>query len=122
MDGFNYVQAYLDNILIITKNTYEDHLSKLDTVLQKLHTENLNVNIEKSTFATTLFEYLGYHIMMSGICKLTLKVEAIWQLKLSKNLKQLCSLLGLINYYAICGSNGHLYKPRLRNQQNPNGK
>jgi hypothetical protein len=32
MDGLDYVQA-LDNILIVTKNTYEDHLSKLDTVL-----------------------------------------------------------------------------------------
>jgi hypothetical protein len=56
MDGLDYVQAYLDNILIVTKNTYEDHISKLDTVLQKLHAANLKVNIGKSTFATTLFE------------------------------------------------------------------
>jgi hypothetical protein len=33
MDRLNYVRAYLDDILIVTKNTYEDHLSKLDTVL-----------------------------------------------------------------------------------------
>jgi hypothetical protein len=48
MDGLNYVQAYLDNILIVTKNTYEDHLRKLDTVLQKLHAENLKLNIKKA--------------------------------------------------------------------------
>jgi hypothetical protein len=47
MDGLDYVQAYLDNILIVTKNTYEDHISKLDTVLQKLHAVKLKVNIEK---------------------------------------------------------------------------
>jgi hypothetical protein len=40
MDGRDYVQAYLDNILIVTKNTYEDHQSKLNTVLQKLHAAN----------------------------------------------------------------------------------
>jgi hypothetical protein len=27
VDGLNYVQAYLDNILIVIKNTYEYHLS-----------------------------------------------------------------------------------------------
>jgi hypothetical protein len=43
MDGLEYVQAYLNNILIVTKNTYEDHLSKLDTVLQKLHAANLKL-------------------------------------------------------------------------------
>jgi hypothetical protein len=93
MDRLDYVQAYLDDILIVTKKTYEDHLSKLDTVLQKLHAENLKVNIEKSTFATTLFEYLGYHIMTSSICPLTSKVEAIQQLEAPKTLKQLRSLL-----------------------------
>jgi hypothetical protein len=97
MDGLNYVHTYLDNILIITKNTYEDHLSKSDTVLQKLHAANLKVNIEKSTFATTLLEYLGYHVTTSGICPLFSKVEDIQQLKLPKTLKQLCSLLGLTN-------------------------
>jgi hypothetical protein len=85
MDGLDYVQAYLNNILIVTKYTYEDHLSKFDTVLQKLHAANLKVNIEKSTFATTSFEYLGYHITTSGICPLTSKVEAIQQLKCTPN-------------------------------------
>jgi hypothetical protein len=46
-----------------------------------------------------LFEYLGYHIMTSGVCPLTSKVEAIQQLKPPKTLKQLHTLLGLINYY-----------------------
>jgi hypothetical protein len=49
MDGLDYVQAYFDNILIAIKNTYEDHLSKLDNVLQKLHAAKLKVNIEKKS-------------------------------------------------------------------------
>jgi hypothetical protein len=99
MNGLDYVRAYLDDNLIKTKNAYEDHLSIFDTALQKLHAANSKVNIEESTFATTLFEYLGYHIMMSGICPLTSKVKVIQQLKPPKTLKQLRSLLGLINYY-----------------------
>jgi hypothetical protein len=54
MDELDYVQAYLDNFLIVTK-TFQDHLSKLDTFLQKLHAEIFKVIIEKSTFATTSF-------------------------------------------------------------------
>jgi hypothetical protein len=50
-------------------------------------------------FVTMLFEYLGYHITMSGIFPLTSEVIATQQLKMPKNLKQLRSLLGLINYY-----------------------
>jgi Reverse transcriptase (RNA-dependent DNA polymerase) len=99
MEGLDYVRAYLDDILIVTKNTFEDHLNKLETVLQRLHTADLKINIEKSTFATTSFEYLGYHITTSGIRPLTSKVEAIQRLKPPKTLKQLRSLLGLINYY-----------------------
>jgi hypothetical protein len=86
MDGLNFLQAYLDDILIITKK-YGDHLSILDTVLQKLHAANLKTNMEKITFTTILFEYLGYHITMYGIFSLTSKVEAIQQLKLPKSLK-----------------------------------
>jgi hypothetical protein len=74
MDGLNYVQAYLDDILILTKNTYEIHLHKVDTVLQKQHAA---INLEKSMLDTMLFEYLGFHIKMSGICPLTSKVEVI---------------------------------------------
>ena len=48
MEGLDYVRAYLDDILIVTKNTYDDHLNKLDTVLKRLHAENLKINIEKA--------------------------------------------------------------------------
>ena len=33
IEGLDYVRAYLEDILIITKNTYDDHLNKLDKVL-----------------------------------------------------------------------------------------
>ena len=48
IEGLDYIQSYLDDILIITKNTYDNHLSKLDKVLQRLHAANLKINIEKA--------------------------------------------------------------------------
>jgi predicted nucleotidyltransferase len=60
MDGLNYVRSYSDDILIVKNSTYEDHMDKLDTILQKLHAANLKINIEKCMFATTSFDYLGF--------------------------------------------------------------
>ena len=36
--GFDYVQAYIDNLLIIRKGSFEDHLSQLDKVPEKTST------------------------------------------------------------------------------------
>ena len=44
----DYVQAYLDDILIITKGTYEDHLRHLNEVLTQLAQAGLQVNLPKS--------------------------------------------------------------------------
>ena len=32
-DGFDMVRAYIDDVLVITKNNFEDHLKALDRVL-----------------------------------------------------------------------------------------
>ena len=90
--------------------------------MQRLHEANLKNNIEKSTFATTTFEYLGYHITTSGIRPLTSKVEAIQQLKPPKTLKQLRSLLGLINYYRdMWKQRSHILTPLTELTKVPRG-
>jgi Reverse transcriptase (RNA-dependent DNA polymerase) len=94
-----FVRAYLDDVLIATKGSYTEHLQHLEQVLVKLDKANLRINIDKCTFATQEFEYLGYLVTTTGICPLPSKVEAILQPKAPKTLKQLRSFLGLVNYY-----------------------
>jgi Reverse transcriptase (RNA-dependent DNA polymerase) len=36
MEGLEFVRTYLDNLLCLTKDTFEDHLEKLDHVLSRL--------------------------------------------------------------------------------------
>ena len=43
-DGFDMVRAYIDDLLVITKNNSEDHLKALDRVLQRLAEPGLKVN------------------------------------------------------------------------------
>ena len=54
-EGFKFVHAYLDDLLVITKGTYMDHLEKLNQVLNKLREANLQVNIKKSFFCKTRY-------------------------------------------------------------------
>eukprot|EP00969_Alexandrium_andersonii_P130884 5787824-Alexandrium_andersonii.AAC.1 len=53
-----YVRAYIDDLLLISSDTFEDHLEKLDTVLQRMRDAGLQVNAAKSNFAAKEIEYL----------------------------------------------------------------
>ena len=60
MMDLDYVRAYINDLLVFTKGSYDDHLTKLDVVLDRLHKAGLKVNAGKSFFARTELEYLGY--------------------------------------------------------------
>jgi hypothetical protein len=82
MQHRDFVRPYLDDLLIISCSTIEDHLEKLECVLRILSDKGLRVNAKKSTFCATEIEYLGYWISRSGIQPVPRKVEAIKNVKL----------------------------------------
>ena len=75
--GLEYVRAYIDDLLVISNGSFEDHLNKLDVVFKKLQDAGFKVNAEKSFFAQSELEYLGFKITRSGIMPLPDKVQAI---------------------------------------------
>ena len=77
MMDLEYVRAYIDDLLVTTKGSFEDHLQKLERVLNRLEDAGLKVNASKSFFARKGLEYLGYWISRDGIQPSTSKVEAI---------------------------------------------
>ena len=60
MEGLEFARTYLDDLLCITKGTFDDHLEKLDLVLARLARAGLKVNANKSAFCQEQLEYLGY--------------------------------------------------------------
>ncbi len=52
MESLEYVQAYLDILLCISKNSLEDNLEKLDKVLRLLCNAGLKANAEKEILRT----------------------------------------------------------------------
>ena len=77
MESLEYVQAYIDDLLCISRGSLEDHLEKLEEVLKRLCEVGLKVNAEKSTFCALEIEYLGYILTRDGIKPQSNKVQAI---------------------------------------------
>jgi hypothetical protein len=93
-DGFDgipleYVRAYIDNLLVITRGTLEDHLEKLNEVFRRLREAGLKVNAAKSFFCTHQIEYLGYILARGGIKPQQKKVLAILAINPPNNVKEL---------------------------------
>ena len=99
MASLEYVKAYIDDLLSITKGSFDDHLDKLDAVLYCLDKAGLRINIAKSSFAQTEIEYLGYVLTREGIKPQPEKIRAILALLPPKNVKQVRSFLGMVQFY-----------------------
>ena len=94
-----YVHVYMDDILITSDGSFEDHLNKLKIVLQRLQDVDFRANVRKCNFATDSVEYLGYIISRKGIHPQPKKVEAIHKMQAPTNRRQLRRFLGMVNYY-----------------------
>jgi hypothetical protein len=99
MQDLEYVRAYIDDLLVITSGSLEDHLEKLKEVLQRLRKAGLKVNAKKSFFAREELEYLGYWITRDGIQPTVSKVKAIGAIEPPQTKKQLRRFIGMVNYY-----------------------
>jgi len=97
--GMEFARAYIDDLLVVSSSTFEDHLDKLEQVLSRLQQAGLKVNASKSFFGREELEYLGYWITQEGIKPLSKKVEAINNLAVPRTRKQLRAFIGMVNYY-----------------------
>jgi hypothetical protein len=63
----DYVQCYIDDILITSQSNFEDHLEKLQKVLSRLEQTGFRANLRKCAIAQHELEYLGYWLSRNGI-------------------------------------------------------
>jgi hypothetical protein len=99
MESLEFVRAYLDNHLCISKLSPEDHLENLEEVLRQLCNAGLKVNAVKSTFCALEIEYLGYVLTREGIKPHCNKVQAILAIKPPTGVRKLRHFLGMVQYY-----------------------
>ena len=59
MDDLEFVRIYLDKFLIITSDSFEEHLSKVEEVMEKIQSAGIKCNIYNCKFIVPKLEYLG---------------------------------------------------------------
>ena len=109
---FPQVIVYQDDLLILSKGSFDNHLQLLRQVFDILADNNLQVNALKSSFCALETEYLGFVLTQDGIKPQKKKIDAILQVAPPKNTRQLRSFVGMLNYYKnMIHRRSHLLTP-----------
>jgi len=111
LQGLPGTQCYLDDI-IVTGPDDATHLANLDTVLARLEENRLRAKRSKCEFFKDSIEYCGHKIDKHGLHKTQKKIDAVLRAPPPENWSQLCSFLGLVNYY-------HNFLPHLSTVLHP---
>lgn len=92
------VFCYLDDIIIVSQ-TFQEHVTLLHRVLQKLQDANLTINLSKCQFFRKELRYLGYLVDDQGLRTDPAKVEAILNFPTPTTKKEVKRFLGTASWY-----------------------
>ena len=98
LQGIPHVTVYIHDILV-TGATDREHLENLQEVLTRLEKEGIRLKKDKCAFMLAAVEYLGHEITEAGLKPAVDKVRALVEAPVPKDVSQLRSFLGLVNYY-----------------------
>ena len=98
LQGVPGVVCYIDDILV-TGDTDAEHLRNLELVLLRLRKHGVKLKKSKCRFMQDSVEYLGHRLDSEGQHPTDDKLRAVIDAPTPKNVQQLRSFLGLLNYY-----------------------
>jgi hypothetical protein len=93
------VVVYLDDIVVYIKGNLEQHVKDVEEVLKLIQKATLQIKIKKCVFFQEEIHFLGHKISRQGIATDPEKVEAMKNLPIPQNLRDVQSVLGLFQYY-----------------------
>jgi hypothetical protein len=84
--GLEFFKAYIDDLLLVTKDSFGKHDENLEYVFTQLSSAGIKANTTKSHFFCNKLEYLGYLMNRKGLRPTMKKVEAVMNIA-EQNLK-----------------------------------
>ena len=98
LQGLSGVFCFLDDILIVSKGSVEDHNILVDKVISLLDEKGFSLKLSKCEFSLNQLSWLGYDIDSEGYRPKRSKIEAVLALEPPRTLKQLRSFMGILNH------------------------
>ena len=95
---FQVLLVYLDDLLVFSKS-FEEHLSNLNKVFNRLREVGVKLNPEKCVFGKTEVPFLGHIVSADGIKTDPDKIRAVENWPIPTTVKEVRSFLGLASYY-----------------------
>ena len=89
---------YIDDIIVFSK-TFDEHLSRLSLVFNRLREANLKLKPSKCHFARRSVKFLGFLVSSEGVSPDPDKLAVVKSFPIPRNVKDVRSFLGLCNYY-----------------------
>lgn len=96
--GVKGISSYIDDVLTFS-DTHENQLVVLEEVFLRFRKYGLKINMEKSVFATTECQYLGFTLKNGTITTSKDKAAAIKSFPLPRSPKAIREFLGICNYF-----------------------
>ena len=94
----NSCLLYLDDIVVFSKS-FEEHLTRLEAVFQRLHQAGLKLKTSKCHFFKQSIKYLGHIISAKGVHTDPDKISTVRDWPVPISAKELLSFLGFVGYY-----------------------
>ena len=96
---FREVFVFIDDILIVTRGTKQNHSDKVREILKTLDEAKLQLKAGKCKIANQETEWLGFKMTSQGISPVNSKVQGITEELGPTNLKGVRSFLGAVNQF-----------------------
>ncbi|MCG7879964.1 MAG: RNA-directed DNA polymerase, partial [Candidatus Thiodiazotropha endolucinida] len=96
--NFDILLAYVDDVLVHSQ-TFEQHLSHLRLVFERLRAANLTLTPDKCFFATKSVKFLGHNFSEAGVVPCQSKTDAIDSFPTPRTQKEVKRYLGMTGYY-----------------------
>ena len=106
MEGlnWNYVLAYIEDIISITKGDYENHFEVLQQVLERLHKYRLRLRRDKCSFVCKEVEYQVSTVGIAPQYKYLDRIRAWTKPKSRDELRAYLGLFPFLSMFSPCTS------------------